>query len=69
MLSDNELKKHAAAYERRQAIRKAKATTATRSMSKAELVKLAESAGMTVTRADGGDGEPTLKDYHRAFGL
>lgn len=69
MLSENELRKHAAAYEKREAIRKAKATTANRSMSKAELVKLAESAGMTVTRADGADADPTKDDYLRAFGL
>lgn len=69
MLSENELNRHAAAYEKRQAIKKAQETTATRSMSKAELVKLAERASMKVTRADGSDGEPTKDDYLRAFGL
>lgn len=69
MLSENELRKHAAAHDRREATKKAKATTATRSMSKAELVKLADKAGMSVTRSDGGDGDPTKDDYLRAFNL
>lgn len=32
-------------------------------MSKADLVKEAQTAGLTVERSDGGDGEPTKADY------
>lgn len=36
-------------------------------MSKDELVAEAERRGLTVTRGDGGDGEPTKQDYYDAL--
>lgn len=65
MFSESENQRHAMAHVRREIQRAGGA----KEIRKEKLVELSESLGLTVTRADGGEGDPTKADFLRAIGL
>ena len=65
MFSESENKRHAMAHVRREIQR----AGGPKEVKKEKLVEIAASLNLTVTRADGSDGEPTKNDYLRAIGL